>query len=49
MNLDGEFDLESFKHFAYFNEIKSRIEMHLVSKIKQNVKIGKIEPNHLIF
>ncbi|HLN35279.1 MAG TPA: L-histidine N(alpha)-methyltransferase [Nitrososphaeraceae archaeon] len=40
--LDGEFDLESFKHFAYFNEKKSRIEMHLVSKIKQNVKIGKI-------
>jgi dimethylhistidine N-methyltransferase len=40
--LDGDFDLESFKHFAYFNEYKNRIEMHLVSKIKQNVLIGKI-------
>jgi dimethylhistidine N-methyltransferase len=39
--LDANFDLDSFKHNAFFNEEKSRIEMHLVSRKKQNVSIGK--------
>jgi dimethylhistidine N-methyltransferase len=39
--LDANFDLDSFRHNAFFNEEKSRIEMHLVSRKKQNVSIGK--------
>ena len=40
--LDGEFNLENFEHFAYYNQLKSRIEMHLISKVKQKVKINKL-------
>jgi dimethylhistidine N-methyltransferase len=37
--LNGEFDLENFEHLAYYNQVKNRIEMHLISKMKQKVKI----------
>jgi L-histidine Nalpha-methyltransferase len=40
--LDGEFDLENFRHSAYYNIVKNRIEMHIISKIKQSVKVGKL-------
>ena len=40
--LDGEFDLENFRHSAYYNKVKNRIEMHIISKIKQRVKVGKL-------
>jgi L-histidine Nalpha-methyltransferase len=40
--LDGEFDQESFGHLAYYNQIKNRIEMHLISKVKQKVKVNKL-------
>lgn len=40
--LDGEFDLENFEHLAYYNKIKNRIEMHLISKVKQKVKVNKL-------
>lgn len=40
--LDGEFDLSSFSHHAFYNEAFHRIEMHLVSKRQQSVYIGKI-------
>jgi dimethylhistidine N-methyltransferase len=40
--LDGEFNLENFEHFAYYNQLKNRIEMHLISKVKQKVKINKL-------
>ncbi len=33
------FDLDQFEHSAFFNKKEKRIEMHLVSKIKQSVKI----------
>ena len=38
--LGGNFDLRFFKHEARFNEEKSRIEMHLVSTVEQEVKIA---------
>lgn len=38
--LDANFDLNRFEHKAIFNEEKSRIEMHLVSRSKQVVNIG---------
>ncbi len=31
------FEIQNFKHHAFFNERKNRIEMHLESKIKQEV------------
>ncbi len=40
--LNGEFDLENFEHLAYYNQIKNRIEMHLLSKVKQKVKVNKL-------
>ncbi|MBZ0270470.1 L-histidine N(alpha)-methyltransferase [bacterium] len=38
--LDGRFDLDAFEHRAHFNAERSRIEMHLVSRRDQAVRIG---------
>ncbi len=35
----NSFDLGAFAHEARFNEDKSRIEMHLVSKLEQTVEV----------
>ncbi|MGH8222903.1 MAG: L-histidine N(alpha)-methyltransferase [Woeseiaceae bacterium] len=37
--LDGTFDPARFAHCAYFNERRSRVEMHLVSREDQEVRI----------
>ncbi|MDX8480986.1 L-histidine N(alpha)-methyltransferase [Mesorhizobium sp. VK24D] len=37
--LDGDFDLDSFEHRAFFDHECSRIEMHLVSRAAQRVSI----------
>jgi L-histidine Nalpha-methyltransferase len=39
--LEGRFDLDAFAHRAFFDEQESRIEMHLVSRKKQSVRIGR--------
>ena len=39
--LEADFNLEAFKHFAYYNIERSRIEMHLISKMPQQVMLGK--------
>lgn len=39
--LAADFNLEQFKHHAFFNEEKFRIEMHLISKQDQQVTIGE--------
>jgi L-histidine Nalpha-methyltransferase len=36
--LDGDFDLEAFNHRAFYNSERHRIEMHLVSKVRQHVR-----------
>jgi L-histidine N-alpha-methyltransferase len=41
--LDADFDLETFAHCAKWNRAKSRIEMHLVSRIAQQVSIGALD------
>lgn len=41
--LGGNFDLNKFKHKAFFNEIESRVEMHLVSLEEQEVYIKEID------
>ncbi len=40
--LGGEFDLTLFKHRAFYNREKRRIEMHLVSTYKQQIYIREI-------
>jgi dimethylhistidine N-methyltransferase len=37
--LDGDFDLDAFRHEARWNEVHSAIEMHLVSDRRQSVSI----------
>lgn len=37
--LGGDFDLDQFEHRAVFNESRSRVEMHLVSRERQRVSV----------
>ncbi len=41
--LDANFQLNQFAHYAFYNPGQSRIEMHLVSLKNQTVRIGKSE------
>lgn len=41
--LGANFDTNAFTHTAYFDEQKERIEMHLTSKTKQQVKIEELD------
>lgn len=41
--LGGEFDLDAFAHFAPFVPDKSRIEMRLISRYAQSVRVGVLE------
>jgi dimethylhistidine N-methyltransferase len=38
--LAGDFDLTTFSHKAFYNSVRQRIEMHLVSKQRQKVKVA---------
>ncbi|HET7671092.1 MAG TPA: L-histidine N(alpha)-methyltransferase [Burkholderiales bacterium] len=38
--LGGDFDLRRFAHYAFYNPLEGRIEMHLVSLADQAVNIG---------
>jgi dimethylhistidine N-methyltransferase len=38
--LDGHFDPDAFRHRAFFNTERSRVEMHLVSRIEQQVEVA---------
>ena len=38
--LNADFDLNKFKHLAFFNDKESRIEMHLISKENQKVHLN---------
>lgn len=40
---DGNFDLESFAHVAYYNKNKAQIEMHLKSLKEQTVKLKSLD------
>lgn len=37
--LGGDFDLDNFEHAAVFNDKRSRMEMHLVSRSRQQVSV----------
>ena len=38
--LDADFDLGQFRHYAFYNLIAGRIEMHLVSLVEQTVSVA---------
>lgn len=38
--LDARFDLELFRHYAFYNPWQGRIEMHLVSLVEQTVSVA---------
>jgi len=38
--LQADFDLERFRHLAFYNEAESRVEMHLVSRTNQRVTVA---------
>jgi L-histidine N-alpha-methyltransferase len=40
--LDADFDPDGFAHESFFNEAASRIEMHLVARRDQRVRIGAL-------
>ncbi|HXZ51236.1 MAG TPA: L-histidine N(alpha)-methyltransferase [Burkholderiales bacterium] len=39
--LDGDFDLRRFRHYAFYNASQGRVEMHLVSLAAQSVRVGR--------
>jgi L-histidine Nalpha-methyltransferase len=41
--LDADFDLDAFTHGVTWNPMLLRIEMHLVSRVKQQVSIGALD------
>jgi dimethylhistidine N-methyltransferase len=41
--LDADFDLDLFRHRAFYNRERSRIEMHLVSLADQRARVGGAE------
>jgi dimethylhistidine N-methyltransferase len=41
--LDANFQLNQFGHYAFYNPGQSRIEMHLVSLKNQTVRIGEVQ------
>jgi uncharacterized SAM-dependent methyltransferase len=38
--LDADFDLDAFSHLARYNRILGRMEMHLVSRRRQTVRVS---------
>ena len=38
--LDANFDIDGFRHCALYNRERHRVEMHLVSRVRQKVRIG---------
>jgi len=40
--LDATFDLDRFRHVAFFNDEASRIEMHLESTVAQQVRVADV-------
>ena len=40
--VDGDFEPEAFRHHAFYNEVASRIEMHLVADTAQTVQLRRL-------
>ena len=39
--LDGDFDLRRFRHYAFYNAPLGQVEMHLISLARQAVRVGR--------
>ena len=39
--LDADFDLSNFEHYAIYNQEEQRVEMHVRSRVKQSIRISK--------
>lgn len=39
--LGSDFDLRHFRHYAFYNASLGRVEMHLVSLLRQSVRVGR--------
>lgn len=39
-SLDADVDVDAFQHYAFYNPIEGRIEMHLVSLRDQSIRVG---------
>jgi L-histidine Nalpha-methyltransferase len=44
--LGSNFDPDSFTHYAFYERVNHRIEMHLVSSVEQEVRVPGIAPVH---
>jgi len=44
--LDCDFDLDAFAHCAFYNAPLQRIEMHLISRTRQNIQVCG-QPHHM--
>lgn len=38
--LDGDFDPSKFRHYAFYNREHGRVEMHLVSRVRQKARVN---------
>ena len=38
--LDTTFDLDAFAHYAFYEPVKQRVEMHLVSRTRQRIRVA---------
>ncbi len=38
--LDCDFELELYRHYAFYNPLRSRVEMHIISQDEQEVHLG---------
>jgi L-histidine N-alpha-methyltransferase len=48
--LGADFDLDEFQHVAFWNRRKSRIEMHLESRVDQEVRVPDLDRSfHFLF
>lgn len=41
--LDADFNIAEFQHYAYYNPLLSQIEMHLVSMRDQKIRMGSLD------
>lgn len=41
--LGGHFDLREFRHLAFYDEVRGRIDMYLASKMQQRVRISALD------
>ena len=41
--LETDIDIDAFEHYAFYNPVEGRMEMHLIALREQHVTIGGVE------